>query len=288
MLVSRRHFLTGMGGAALVLLTPLARAKTASPGVTWTVLYLRGGWNGAAIFSQALINRPGVLAACHPAAAPLLERFTALRLTLALGVGPVVRPRSHAEALDMLEAGVDSPYSSALRSSWIDRFNAGVSAEPSPGPMRFSTFSGCADALEAAGRVAAKAPPGIAAVVHAPGWDTHADEPAQLTHRLGDLCEGLDRFDHAATGARCTPRLLILSECGRTLTPNSFGGTSIGMATAACAIGEPGFGGRVVGSWKAVRDAGGGFMQTTLPQSSFIATMLSTPVQSSTSAASLH
>lgn len=84
------------------------------------------------------------------------------------------------------------------------------------------------------------------------GWDTHLDQRATdgaFAARLRRLALDLDALARGL-GSRMRDTVIItVSEFGRTVGENAFGGTDHGHATAVLAIGGPVRGRAIVGTW---------------------------------------
>ncbi len=139
---TRRRLLTGLGLAAGVaaveVASPrLAFAATRPRGDLLVVVSLRGGADGLSLVPP--IGDPGYLAArpsigvtgqqalrldrtfgLHPGLKPLLPYWTDRRLAVVQAVGDADGTRSHFEATDAMERGVD--VSSGVTTGWIDRY----------------------------------------------------------------------------------------------------------------------------------------------------------------------
>ena len=81
------------------------------------------------------------------------------------------------------------------------------------------------------------------------GWDTHTNQPGQLTQRLRELGEGLGAF-HRDLGDRMrNVVVLTMTEFGRSIKQNGSAGTDHGHASALFVAGGPVRGGKVYGKW---------------------------------------
>lgn len=78
-----------------------------------------------------------------------------------------------------------------------------------------------------------------AVVVNSWGWDTHLNQRAALDARLHGLARELDAFARAADPRMRDVVVITISEFGRTVRENAYGGTDHGHATALLAFGGP-------------------------------------------------
>jgi len=81
------------------------------------------------------------------------------------------------------------------------------------------------------------------------GWDTHVNEPAQLTQRLTELGQALAAF-HKDLGDRMADVAVVtMSEFGRTAKENGNRGTDHGHANVMFVMGGAVNGGAILGAW---------------------------------------
>lgn len=84
------------------------------------------------------------------------------------------------------------------------------------------------------------------------GWDMHANqagEPGRLNRNLGQLDRGLAELKSALGQAWKQTAVLVVTEFGRAVAPNSLRGTDHGVASAAFVLGGAVRGGRVIADW---------------------------------------
>jgi uncharacterized protein (DUF1501 family) len=329
---SRRLFLGGL--AASLLLPRVARASGPAPRRPLVVVILRGGLDGLAAVPpvgdpdyarvRGALALPGAGAeggvlpigqtfALHPALRFLHERWAQKELVVQHAAATPYRNRSHFDAQDVLESGVDRVF--AADSGWLSRAlerrgtsgvavgsttplvlrgpGASTSWSPSKAPppdddtldrladlyaghpvlaeelamaRRTADLMGDAarragqepDELVRAGASLLLAPDGPeAAVLSLSGWDTHANQGASdgaLARRLRELDDGLRALHGALGEAWSRTMVLVLTEFGRTATPNGTKGTDHGTGAAAFLLGGAVKGGRVLGDWPGLRD----------------------------------
>jgi uncharacterized protein (DUF1501 family) len=81
------------------------------------------------------------------------------------------------------------------------------------------------------------------------GWDTHANQPGELSRRLGDLGRALAAFWSDLGDARDDTLLVAVTEFGRTVRQNGALGTDHGHGSIALMLGGRVDGGKVYGRW---------------------------------------
>jgi uncharacterized protein (DUF1501 family) len=81
------------------------------------------------------------------------------------------------------------------------------------------------------------------------GWDTHANQPGQLTGRLREFGEGLSAFYRDLGDRMRNIVVLTMTEFGRSIKQNGSGGTDHGHASALFVMGGPVKGSKVYGKW---------------------------------------
>jgi uncharacterized protein (DUF1501 family) len=81
------------------------------------------------------------------------------------------------------------------------------------------------------------------------GWDTHANQPGQLTQRLREFGEGLQAFYTDLGDRMRNVVVLTMTEFGRSIKQNGSGGTDHGHASALFVMGGPVKGRKVYGKW---------------------------------------
>jgi uncharacterized protein (DUF1501 family) len=90
------------------------------------------------------------------------------------------------------------------------------------------------------------------AVMDVNGWDTHANQGAevgQLANRLRGLDQGLDTLRTTLGPVWNRTAVLVVTEFGRTVAVNGTRGTDHGTATCAFLVGGAVAGGRVISDW---------------------------------------
>ena len=81
------------------------------------------------------------------------------------------------------------------------------------------------------------------------GWDTHSNQAAVLTRKLGELDAGLRAFQDGAAPVWERTVIAIVSEFGRTAAVNGTAGTDHGTGGLALLAGGAIKGGRIAGDW---------------------------------------
>jgi uncharacterized protein (DUF1501 family) len=81
------------------------------------------------------------------------------------------------------------------------------------------------------------------------GWDTHANQPAQLTNLLGQFGNALAAFDQDMGALMDNVCVVTMSEFGRTVHENGSRGTDHGHANVMLAFGGGVKGGKIHGEW---------------------------------------
>lgn len=92
----------------------------------------------------------------------------------------------------------------------------------------------------------------VAAVVEMGGWDTHANqgsEQGQLAANFGLLDQGLGALKTDLGEAWRDTVVVVITEFGRTVSPNGNRGTDHGTAACAFVLGGAVRGGRVIADW---------------------------------------
>jgi uncharacterized protein (DUF1501 family) len=90
------------------------------------------------------------------------------------------------------------------------------------------------------------------AFVEDDGWDTHANEAAIVTRKIGELDAGLKAF-HQSIGAMWGRTIVVVAtEFGRTAHINGTGGTDHGTGGSMFLAGGALRGGRVAGRWPGI------------------------------------
>lgn len=119
-------------------------------------------------------------------------------------------------------------------------------------PRARGAAAGLPALLAAAGGFMAKADGPRVGFVEDNGWDTHANEAAILSRKLGELDAGLEAC-RVALGA-LWPRTIIVvaTEFGRTAAINGTGGTDHGTGGTLFLAGGALRGGRVAGNWPGI------------------------------------
>jgi len=97
-----------------------------------------------------------------------------------------------------------------------------------------------------------------AAVVESGGWDTHTHQggaTGALADRLDDLAHGIAAFLEDLGDRAAEVTLVTLSEFGRSISENRYGGTDHGRGGVVLAVGERVAGGVVHGRWPGLAPA---------------------------------
>jgi uncharacterized protein (DUF1501 family) len=103
-----------------------------------------------------------------------------------------------------------------------------------------------------AGEMLARADGPRIAALEASGWDTHAQQGTErgpLANYLGGLADAMGQLRQGLGQAWSRTVVLVVSEFGRTVTPNGTGGTDHGTGGAAFLLGGAVKGGRVIADW---------------------------------------
>jgi len=221
--------------------------------------------------------------AFHPRMAPLVPWYRAGRLLVVHACGLADAPATHLGAGEYLHTGVGS--GDPDTSGWLNRYLAatGTNAQARlravatcrtlprclEGPVPAVLIADAdvtADSYPATrvGRALAriaqlvKAGAGVeVAVVESAGWDTHVGQggvAGPFADRVGDLAGALNAFLDDL-GDRASDVLVVtLSEFGRSVAENRYGGTDHGRGGVLLAIG--GVAGGVRGGWPGLAPAG--------------------------------
>ena len=94
------------------------------------------------------------------------------------------------------------------------------------------------------------------AALDAHGWDTHAQQSAQLPALFAELVDGLQGLRTSLEPVWRHTVVLVVTEFGRAVDLNRDAGTEHGAASVAFALGGAVAGGRVVGSWPGLNRSG--------------------------------
>lgn len=119
-------------------------------------------------------------------------------------------------------------------------------------------LNGFSAVTSAAGRFLAASDGPRVAVIEVGGWDTHANQGAelgQLANRLRSLDQGLEVLRTSLGPAWKDTATLVVTEFGRTVAVNGTRGTDHGTATCAFLIGGAVHGGRVIADWPGLATA---------------------------------
>jgi len=233
--MDRREFLALGSAAALGLRRPCS--PSARPAVVF--VFLRGGADGLSIVvphGDARYYRARPHCAVPPRHVIDLDGYCGLHSALA----PLKPWWDHGSLAVAAASGFPARLSSHLDAQLrVDRWLAQLDAEP------------CASLGEAAETLGRRGTPATL-VVNSWGWDTHVAQGSAdglLAARLRRLGADIDAFTRAA-GPRMRDIVLVtVSEFGRGIRENAFGGTSHGHATALLALGGPVAGGVLWGQW---------------------------------------
>ncbi len=85
------------------------------------------------------------------------------------------------------------------------------------------------------------------------GWDTHANQPGELSRRLGELGGALGAFWSDLGDKQDEVMLVAVTEFGRTVRQNGSNGTDHGHGSVALLLGGAVAGGKVYGRWPGLR-----------------------------------
>jgi len=220
--------------------------------------------------------------AFHPRMAPLLPWYRAGRLLVVHACGLADAPPTHQGAGEYLhtgirDAGADTP-------GWLNRFLAADRPARAARPRAVAacrTLPRCLEGPEPVGLIdGADAPapypatrfgralarvadlvkrdaPVEVAVVESTGWDTHTGQggvAGPFAERVGELAGGVSAFLDDL-GDRASDVLVVtLSEFGRTVAENRYGGTDHGRGGVLLAIGD--VAGGLRGGWPGLAPGG--------------------------------
>lgn len=238
MTISRREFVQGSGVALASVGIGWTRLRPPEPGPAVVVVFLRGGLDGLSMIVPH--GDPWYYRARPRLAVP---RGDVIDLDGQFGLHPALAP---------LKALWDSEALAVLPAVRAHASNAGhIEAQ--------TTVDGWLGRIRR--RAAVPLP-----TVSLTGWDTHVGQGStsgRLAARMAELARNL-------TGLAERSRDLVVvtvSEFGRSVAENPFGGTDHGHATAVLVIGGRVSGGRIVGRWPGLRPEdradGGGVAATT-------------------------
>ncbi len=87
------------------------------------------------------------------------------------------------------------------------------------------------------------------AVLEAGGWDTHANQQAQLNNRLSNFDRAIAELHDGLGDYWRQTVVLVVTEFGRTVAMNGTNGTDHGVGGVAFALGGAIAGGRIYGDW---------------------------------------
>jgi uncharacterized protein (DUF1501 family) len=93
------------------------------------------------------------------------------------------------------------------------------------------------------------------AVLESDGWDTHAQQAGRLSGLLRQLDRALESLALGLGAAWSQTAVLVVTEFGRTVSPNGTGGTDHGTGGAAFLAGGAVAGGRVLADWPGLAPA---------------------------------
>lgn len=228
----------------------------------------------------------------HPALAPLYPFWQDRRLAIVHGVGLPDPARTHFPAIDAIGRGADGAVG-----GWLDRHVSYTSPQRGARALHLGVRVPGTRAIDLptpfAGRPAcqhrgAHYPQGLlghslanlaarirtepelrVASVACGGWDTHESQggvQGWLAARLDELARGLHAFvvDLADDAERVT--LVALSEFGRTVSENDWGGTDHGTGGVAFVLGPHVLERRVGGRWPGLDPEFGALAATTDPR----------------------
>ncbi|MFK7930074.1 MAG: DUF1501 domain-containing protein [Myxococcota bacterium] len=199
----------------------------------------RDGWLNRAM--AALPHSTGVSLGAN---VPLILRGSAPVLAL----DPNRRRAANDGLLDALDTlyGGDPDLQQALR---MGRESLTLLPETAPEGRRGS-FGG--RVIQTLANVTTHPEGATAVAIEVGGWDTHANQGTTggaLARRLGGLAEGLVGLRTALGDAWDQTAVVVLTEFGRTISPNGTGGTDHGIGSAGFLLGGAVNGGRVHADW---------------------------------------
>ncbi|MDX1385514.1 MAG: DUF1501 domain-containing protein, partial [Thermoanaerobaculia bacterium] len=213
---TRSHF----DGQA-ILETGLDRPAGASDGWLNRLLQISGGETSGVAVAAGL---PRSLAGSHP-----VLTWSPTQLGVASD--------AYIERLHLLyreDAMLQDRFEAALQLSDTAGDLMGAGGNVGPGSGR------TAGVFEATARLLADPDGPNVAAVEFSGWDTHANQGmagGPLDRRLAGLAEGLVAFRSAASSFWSETTVVVMTEFGRTASPNGTGGTDHGTAGAGFVIG---------------------------------------------------
>ena len=208
------------------------------------------GW-----LNRCITCMPGVGGLACAAVMPLTMRGTAKVETwsppLPTEVNPILLQRL--QPLYAADTRLAAPFAravaqqggSSVPESGVDMMTGGGK----PGRKR---AGGLPVMMGAAGGFMGKADGPRIAFVEDDGWDTHANEAAIVTRKIGELDAGLKAF-HQSIGPMWGRTIVVVaSEFGRTAHINGTGGTDHGTGGSMFLAGGALHGGRVAGQWPGI------------------------------------
>lgn len=208
------------------------------------------GW-----LNRCITCMPGVGGLACAAVMPLTMRGTAKVETWSLPLPTEVNPilLQRLQPLYAADTRLAAPFARAVAQQ-------GGSSVPEPGvdmmtgggkPGR-KRAGGLPVMMGAAGGFMGKADGPRIAFVEDDGWDTHANEAAIVTRKIGELDAGLKAF-HQSIGPMWGRTIVVVAtEFGRTAHINGTGGTDHGTGGSMFLAGGALHGGRVAGQWPGI------------------------------------
>lgn len=200
------------------------------------------GW-----LNRCIASLPGAGGLACAAVMPLAMRGPAKLETwsppLANEVNPILLQRL--QPLYAADARLATPFARALRQQ---------DGQPGAGMTESGKkkTAGLPLALAAAGGFLGRADGPRVAFVEDDGWDTHANEAAIVTRKIGELDAGLQAFQQALGALWARTIVVVATEFGRTARVNGTAGTDHGTGGSIFLAGGALRGGRVIGQWPGI------------------------------------
>ena len=211
---------------------------------------VRDGWLNRALGGLRADAELGL--AAGPAAPLIFRGPAAVRLYT-----PPRLPKVQADMLQRLDAlYADDP----LLQATFARVRASINAEQGrrwrwDASVRRPTFRVFCETM---GELLAQADGPRLAALDAHGWDTHAQQSAQLPALFAEFVDGLQGLRASLEPVWRRTVVLVVTEFGRAVDLNRDAGAGHGAASVAFALGGAVAGGRVVGSWPGLNRSGPG------------------------------
>jgi uncharacterized protein (DUF1501 family) len=209
----------------------------------------QSGW-----LNRSIACMPGVDGLACAAVMPLTMRGSAKVETwsppLPTDVNPILLQRL--QPLYAADTRLAAPFARAVAQqgeSPVPESGAAMVANGKPGKKQ---AGGLPVMMAAAGGFMGKADGPRVAFVEDDGWDTHANEAAIVTRKIGELDAGLKAFRQSVGPAWSRTIVIVATEFGRTAHINGTGGTDHGTGGSMFLAGGALRGGRVAGQWPGI------------------------------------